>query len=95
MDSSVKPKDTATLLSELKLSLEKLDKNWKFTTRGNITVFNTEVFSVLSDDAYDLFLTDKDLVIPTVMAKEIQVNDINSDPISLLQKQYPYAPLLA
>ena len=53
------------------------------------------MFSVLSDDAYDLFLTDKDLVIPTVMAKEIQVNDINSDPISLLQKQYPYAPLLA
>lgn len=95
IDHSVKPKDTATLLSELKLSLEKLDKNWKFTKRGNISVFNTEVFSVLSDDAYDLFLTDKDLVIPTVMAKQLQVSDLNSDPISLLQRQYPYAPLLA
>ena len=73
----------------------KLDKNWKFTKRGNISVFNIEVFSVLSEDAYDLFLTDLELAIPTVMAKEIQVSDVSSDPITMLQTQYPYAPLLA
>lgn len=95
IDPTIKVKDTATLLSELKLSLEKIDKDWKFTKRGDSTIYNSEVFTCLSQDAYDLFLTDVDLCIPAVMAKQLQLTDFGFDPISALQNQYPYAPITA
>lgn len=89
-----KQPNPSDLLAKLLESLNKIDPNWKYTKRNGVNVYNLDVFSQLSVDAFNLFSIDPELKIPTTTSKEYLTNMFTNS-LTMLEQQYPYTKLTA